>query len=302
MPDRTARVGIVIRTKNRPWFFRRALADVVAQDFDDWQVHVVNDGGPRDVVDAAIAALPADQRARVTVSHNDAPHGRSAAANEGVSALETEFVVLHDDDDLWHPSFLTRTTAWLDSHPDDIGVAVRTEIVYEEPDDSGGYAATERVLFWAQLDEISYSDLLVVNRMVPIGYLYRRDVHDEVGLYREDVHAAEDWEFNLRVAARHHIGFIDAEPLAFWMQRVDQMGELGNSMFALADEHIRYDRRIRDEALRAYVHEHGPGLPLFLAGLIRDTVRETVQQELDRRPSDLDRIRRRLRDPFRRRH
>ena len=107
------RVGIVVRTKNRPWFLRRSLRDVSGQDFGDWRVHIVNDGGDAAVVETAVAELAPHFAERVSMSHNPAPTGRSAAANQGVRTLETEFVVLHDDDDLWHPSFLSTTVGHL---------------------------------------------------------------------------------------------------------------------------------------------------------------------------------------------
>jgi cellulose synthase/poly-beta-1,6-N-acetylglucosamine synthase-like glycosyltransferase len=268
-------------------------------------VHIVNDGGNADDVDAAVAELAPDWRARVAVTHHSESHGRSAAANEGVRRLDTEFVVLHDDDDLWAPQFLSRAVAWLDAHPDDIGAVARTEIVYEaEGGAAGAFQEIGRAPFWEGMNEIRYSDLLQINRFVPIAYLYRRSLHDEVGPYREDIHAAEDWEFNLRAAAGHHIGFLGGEPAAFWMQRAGVTGELGNSMFALEDEHRRYDAQVRDDALRAYVSEFGPGLPLYLTRFIEvevaRIVREQVSAELDRRPSDLDRVRARLRRLFRR--
>jgi glycosyltransferase involved in cell wall biosynthesis len=307
VPGETPRVGIVVRTKNRPWFLRRALRDITAQDYASWSVHIVNDGGRADDVDAAVAELAPASRARVAVTHHPEPHGRSAAANEGVRRLGTEFLVLHDDDDLWAPSFLTHAVAWLDAHPDDVGVVAQTEIVYEAEQDGGSGAFHEigRAPFWEGMTEIRYSDLIQINRFVPIAYLYRRTLHDEVGPYREDIHAAEDWEFNLRTAAVHHIGFLAGDPLAFWMQRVGVGGELGNSMFALEDEHRRYDAQVRDDELRRYVARFGPGLPLYLTRFIEvevaRIVREQVSAELDRRPSDLDRVRGRLRRILRRR-
>jgi len=286
-----ARVGIVVRTKNRPRFLRRALADVAAQRFDDWQVHVVNDGGDATAVDDVIAALPEATRDRVLVTHHDTPRGRSAAANVGVGGLDTEFVVLHDDDDQWAPDFLHDTVAWLDVHPEDVGVMVRIDIVYEV-ERNGGYVEVDRARFWPQVNEITYSDLLQENRAVPIGYLYRRAIHAELGDYREDLHAVEDWEFYLRTTLKHHIGLLDGPPLAFWMQRVAARGEEGNSMFALADEHERYDKLVRDEALRAYVAEFGPGLPLYLTRYIQDEVQRQLAERRSVGAILLDRARR----------
>lgn len=298
MPDSSPRVGIVVRTKNRPWFLRRALADLGAQEYRAWRACVVNDGGDAAVVDEIIAELPPQDRARIEVIHNVVATGRSAAANRGVRVVDTEFVVLHDDDDLWHPAFLARTVDYLDAHPDEIGVVARTEIVYELPTPDGGFAEAGRGPFWADLHEITYLDLLEVNRWVPIGYLYRSVLHDRVGLYDESIHAAEDWDLGLRTLVRHRIGFIDGEPLAFWMQREGVQGELGNSMFALEEEHARYDAMIRDAALREYTATHGAGLALYLTRFIPDVtrriVREEIVRELDARPSDLQRLRRRF--------
>lgn len=274
-----ARVGVVVRTKNRPWFLRRALQDIAAQTFSDWRIHIVNDGGDAGPVHEAIAALPAHLRHRVAATDNPRATGRSAAANAGIRALDTEFVVLHDDDDLWHPAFLHRTVDHLDRTPGDVGVMVATEIVYETERD-GSFVEVGRAPFWRELTEITYTDLLQVNRAVPISYLYRRRLHDEVGYYREDLHAVEDWEFNLRTALRHHIGFLPGEPLAYWMQRRGVTGELGNSMFALAAEHDHYDRLVRDEALRSYVQENGAGLPLYLTHFIQTEIGRQLDERL----------------------
>lgn len=279
------RVGVAVRTKNRPSFLRRAIDDIAAQHYASWTAHIVNDGGDPSAVDSLVSELPVELRRRIRVSHNPEPTGRSAAANQAIRGLATEFVVLHDDDDLWHPGFLAATVAHLDAHSDDVGVMVRTEIVYErQVGDS--FVETGRAPFWPGLTEITYSDLLQVNRAVPISYLYRRSLHDEVGYYREDLHAVEDWEFNLRTTLRHHIGFLNGGPLAFWMQRVGVDGELGNSMYALAAEHEHFDRLVRDEALRAYVEQNGPGLALYLARYIQDE----VQRQLDERRGPGQRI------------
>lgn len=297
MPDSPARVGIVVRTKDRPLLLERTLTDLAAQEYPHWHAVIVNDGGDPGPLSQLVEALSPADRARISVINHAESMGRSAAANVGVIALDTEFVVLHDDDDLWHPRFLAGSVSWLDERSQDIGVVSRTEIVFERVE---GSLITElsRAPFWADMRQISYADLLQVNRFVPIAYVYRRSVHDEVGMYREDIHAAEDWEFNLRVASRHTIGFIDEEPRAFWMQRRSATGALGNSMFVLAQDHDYYDRLIRDEALRAFTAAHGDGLALYLARFVQDEVarqldeRQTIGQRV---VSKLRKLRRRFR-------
>jgi glycosyltransferase involved in cell wall biosynthesis len=267
-----ARVGIVVRTVDRPEFLARALADIGEQSFRDFTVIVVNDGGNRRSVDAVVTASSIADRA--TVYDSRSPGGRCAAANTGIGALDTEFVVIHDDDDLWHPEFLARTVAWLDQHPDDLGVGVATAIVYEERR-AGAWVETLRVPFWEGLDALRFIDLLEVNKAVPISLLYRRAVHDRVGDYDESLDAVEDWEFYLRVLAVGTLGFLGGEPLAFWTQRPGVSGADANSMFALEHLHARDDLAVRDRALREWVAANGAGLPLYLAEMERRLLAET---------------------------
>lgn len=271
-----SRVGIVVRTKDRPDFLARALTDIAAQTFSDWRAVVVNDGGDRGRVDAVVSASPSPER--VSVIDTVAPGGRCAAANAGIASLDTPYVVLHDDDDLWHASFLDRTAARLDDSSTEAGVGVATAILYEERR-GDRWVETGRVPFWKDLDALRFTDLLDVNRAVPISLLYRRSLHDEVGPYDETLDAVEDWEFYLRVLARNTIGFIGGEPLAFWTQRPGVGGMDGNSMYALEHLHDRDDLAVRDRELKAWAADNGLGLPLYLAAMekrIRDDVRAEI--------------------------
>ncbi|MDQ1083248.1 MULTISPECIES: glycosyltransferase family 2 protein [Microbacterium] len=278
----TERVGIVVRTRQRPDFLRRALADIGAQSFRDFRVVVVNDGGDAAEVDGVVDASGLDAVAVHRIAPGDG--GRCVAANVGVRDAGTEYVVLHDDDDRWHPDFLSRTVAWLDAHPSDAAVAVPTEIVYEEQR-GGAWTEVGRAPFWAGMQRISLTEMLSVNRAVPISVLYRRAVHDEVGWYDETLDAVEDWDLYLRILRAGEIGFLPGEALAYWTQRPDATGLDANSMFALTAEHAADDARVRDRALHEWVRREGTGLPLYLASLHAELlthIDETVERAVHR--------------------
>lgn len=293
------RVSVIIRTKDRPAFLARALNDIAAQTFTDWDVVVVNDGGDAESVLAEAAASPS--AARVRVIDSPLPGGRCVAANAGIREATGQYVVLHDDDDRWAPEFLAKTVAWLDEQPDDVGVMVSTAIVYEE-ERGGEWLEIERIPFWAGMSRLSLIELLEINRAVPISFLYRRSLHDLVGWYDETLDAVEDWDFYLRVATARSVGFISGEPLAMWTQRPRAVGADANSMFALDAQHARDDMIIRDRALAAWIEDNGPGLPLQIALVERrigDVLRSEVaalrgdfERELDARHPIWSRIRR----------
>lgn len=275
------RVSVIVRTKDRPAFLARALKDIAAQTFDDWEIIVVNDGGQQKAVHATVEA--SGTAGKTTVIDSPAPGGRCAAANAGIREASGEYLVLHDDDDLWHADFLRRTTAVLESSPSDAGVMVETEIIYEHAS-GDGWTETGRVPYWQGMTGVSFTSLLEVNRAVPISFLYRRAVHEEVGLYDESLDAVEDWDFYLRVTARHPIAFLSGTPLAFWTQRPTATGADGNSMFELAAEHTRDDLVVRDRALREWVAANGAGLPLYIAS-VEKRLRDEMIVRLDALPS-----------------
>lgn len=275
-----ARVAVVMRTKDRPVLVRRALRDVLAQSFTDWRLVVVNDGGDRGALEAVLAEVDAAGDDRIQVLHNETSIGMEAAANLGVAATESDYLVIHDDDDTWAPAFLARTVAHLDAYADDIAVAVRTEIVLERLDGTG-VVEIGREPFWADLSAITLVGLLRINRAVPISLLYRRSAHQLVGPFRADLAAVGDWEFNLRLVRAGHVAFLGEEPLAFWHQRREQLGVLGNSMYAAGAVHVHCDLQVREEALQSYATEHGIGLPLFLAHLV-DSRADELRDQLRR--------------------
>ena len=248
--SRMAKVSIVVRTKNRLSFLKRALADVAAQTFSDWDLLIINDAGDKAALDELYAGLDATLRAKITVWHLSVNIGRSAAAQYGLDAVTGEYLALHDDDDTWHPDFLQRCTRFLDSTPELAAVMARTEVVHEEPDGEGGWQESRREILTPEIHDMSLLELLVINKAVPIGCLYRINALRAIGGFDTTLPVVEDWELHLRLARQQPLGFIDGEPLAFWHQCKQAEGEQGNSMQTLADAHWIYDRRVRDAAMR----------------------------------------------------
>ncbi|OUZ07292.1 hypothetical protein BHE97_17480 [Aeromicrobium sp. PE09-221] len=274
-PDaQTPQVSIVVRTKDRPALLRRALRSITAQTFERWEAVIVNDGGDPTAVDLAIRELPEHHRQRVSALHSKTSRGRWVSANAGVLATSAPFLVLHDDDDTWDPEFLNLAVDYLDTHPERDGIVSRIEIVWEEEQD-GQLVATDRTMFQGQLSEPMLGDELLLNRFVPIGFLYRRSLHEELGLYDDQLPVVGDWDFNLKVLTRGPLEYLGDTPYAYWHQRRGHSGASGNSVIAASGDHKRFDALVRDQALRRYINEYGPGLPLYLSKFIETQLRET---------------------------
>ncbi|WP_230854830.1 glycosyltransferase family 2 protein [Arthrobacter terrae] len=260
-----ATVAIIMRTKNRSLLLDRGIRDVLNQTYTDWTLLIINDGGPSRPVDSIVAKHAGEAQARIQVLHNSSSMGMEAASNLGIRATESTYIAIHDDDDQWRPDFLQSTVDCLIASGGQ-GVMVRTDIVYERIiGDRIEVVGRER--FAADITEITLFDLLRHNRGVPISFLYRRSVHDQIGFYDESLPAVGDWEFHLRFASRFSIGFIDGEARAYWNQRREATGDMGNSFTARSDDHRKYDLLVREQYLKAYVETHGVGALLYLTKL-----------------------------------
>ena len=267
-------VGIVVRTRDRADFLRRALTSITGQSFESWTAVIVNDGGDPVVVDGIVAEVSKSDQSKIVTVHHETPRGRWQSANAGVLATSTPLLVLHDDDDTWHTTFLERAVDYLNKNPTRGAVVSRIEIVWERR--SGvGFEQVSREIFQADATDPLLSEQLLFNRFVPIGFLYRRRLHQELGLYDESIPVVGDWAFTMRVLAKEPLEYLGDEPLAYWHQRLDPRGVDGNSVRAAGDDHRRFDARIRDDALREYVEQNGAGLPLYLTKYIDDRLRQT---------------------------
>jgi glycosyltransferase involved in cell wall biosynthesis len=260
-----ARVAVVTRTKNRAILLERAIHSVLEQKFHDWTHVIVNDGGDAEEVNRVLAPNLDAYRGRVVVINNPASVGMEAASNIGIRACPSEFVVIHDDDDSWEPDFLVRCVEFMDSTNKPQldcqygGVVTHSLRVIEEMDGQD-VRRVEAEPFNAWMSSISLFRLAAGNTFPPISFLFRRDVWEEVGCFREELPVLGDWDFHLRVCARYEIGLIP-ELLANYHHRATiQSGDYGNTVFVADAKHRAYENLYRNELLRRDLETGKTGL------------------------------------------
>ncbi|MDO5672164.1 MAG: glycosyltransferase family 2 protein [Actinomycetaceae bacterium] len=280
-------VSIITRTKNRPVLLKRALESVAKQSFTDYTQVVVNDAGDLAPVQALIDAMEEGARSRVRLIDNPVSSGREAAMNIGLEALDATaapYFAIHDDDDSWEADFLERTVKYLDEHPQDVAVSVRTDLIHEVVEGEAIREVNREILAGA-VTQMSLIETLIQNYAPPISQLLRRVIADEVGHWDGRLPVLADWEFNLRMLSKGPMGFIDGAPLAHWHHRTTLDEDLGNSIVTDATSHNSYNVTIRDDYLRAALR---PGqladlsTPLLIAELYRRLSEQSAHQYADR--------------------
>jgi len=259
-----ARVRIVMRTHDRPTLLARALDDLLAQSYRGWDLIVLNHRGDRAALDAVLQDRAQGFPHHWAVVDTDHPIGRDAIIGLGLDDSNAEYIAIHDDDDTWAADFLRSTVAWLDQHPDQVAVAVPTDIVKERIDEDG-IVVLDQQSIRPPFGRISLFDLILAAHIPPIGLLYRRAAIEAIGGFDDSLSVLGDWDVMLRLAGSGPIGYLEGETLAFWRQRPLSEGALANSVIGDLDLHRQTDRELRDRALREYVERNGIGGLLFVA-------------------------------------
>ena len=205
-----SKVAVITRSKDRPVFLKRAMQSVLSQTFRDWIHVIVNDGGNPSTVDALVAFHADAYDGRVRVIHHGESKGMQNASNAGLDAVDAEYVVIHDDDDSWEPEFLRATTGFLDARDPESpvrGVVTQSNQVTEEILVSGQLKQLARKPYYPFM-EVGLKDMLRRNLFPPIAFLYRRDVHEKIGRFRQEFDVLGDHDFNLRFLRHFEIAVL----------------------------------------------------------------------------------------------
>ena len=107
------RASIVVPAYDTLATLPETVASLLAQEFDDFEVIVVDDGSPDAVADWVLEQR--DPRLHLVRQAN---RGLAGARNGGIAAARGEYVGFCDGDDLWEPGKLARHVAHLDARPE----------------------------------------------------------------------------------------------------------------------------------------------------------------------------------------
>jgi alpha-1,6-rhamnosyltransferase len=166
-------VSVIIPVYNAEAFLVEALASVFAQDYEPFEVIVVDDGS----TDRSGAVAQADRRVRYLRQEN---RGAAEARNAGASHASGELFAYVDADDSVPPYKLRLQAGYLVEHPEVSAVLGRQEWVDPPP----GLA---RDVVWGDLDGIPLMSMVV-----------RADVVRQVGPFH-DASWGEDMDFLIRL-------------------------------------------------------------------------------------------------------
>jgi glycosyltransferase involved in cell wall biosynthesis len=197
---------VIVPTKNRRSLLCEALASVRALDGPDLDLElIVADNGSTDDTEAVAGRFGA----RFIRIHTP---GAAAARNAGMRAATGEYLAFLDDDDVWLPGHLRPQIEMLRLRPG-LAAAVGQVVNCDS-------LLVSRSRPWPESLPADGDLVASFLRLCPqIGAtVVRSSVRDTVGYLDEALLSDEDWDWHLRLALRHGIGFV-AAPCVLFRQR-----------------------------------------------------------------------------------
>lgn len=191
-------ISVIMPAFNAEDHIAEALASVYAQSVQDVEIIVINDGSTDGTAELVRRDFP---DVRVISTSNG---GVARARNRGIAEARGEFVAFLDADDIWLPGKLEAQLNRFREHD-------RVMMVFTESRtfDASGIRA----------NPFSKRDMLMKGDLVKCIFLHsfvgtptvmvRRTVFSDVGVFEEDLVAAEDDNLWMRIAERHEVELID---------------------------------------------------------------------------------------------
>jgi glycosyltransferase involved in cell wall biosynthesis len=215
-------VSVIIPAYNASVFLSATLRSVLAQDYPNFELWVVDDGSTDGTAAIVEAFARGDDRVNLLRQRNG---GVAAARNLGIAAARGEFVAPLDADDLWEPRALS---LWVDRF---LACSARVGVVYgwsldvDEDDDrlTGGFHA-------ARIRGRVLGTLLVHNFLGNASAtMIRRSALLEIGGYDATLRdrraqGCEDWDLYLKLAERWEFDIVP-EFLVRYRKPIESMSQ-----------------------------------------------------------------------------
>jgi O-antigen biosynthesis protein len=201
------KVTVAMPAFNAAAYIDEAVESVLAQDFDEFEVAIVDDGSTDDTWSRLRKYA---KHPHVRLFRNRRNLGAGRTRNRLVSLAHGEYVTPCDADDLLLPGALKRLSGYLDAHPR-IG-AVYGDILELMTDRA---RIVTRPPMICGKDHRSTWDF-IENAVNHAGSMIRKSLIAEVGGYDESVYSVDDWSLWLKLAEVTRFHYLRGEIYYVW--------------------------------------------------------------------------------------
>jgi len=203
MYARQLKISIIIPTKNAERYLDEALDSIELQDYANYEVIVI-DGYSTDHTKQIASQYKNLQFYRAT------PNGEPDAINRGMSVATGDVVAFLDPDDVYLKGCFKAVNANFGVNPNSKWLYGKGKII-----DQQGYETRSIVSTAKSMVKYSYKALMCVDFICQPTVFIRREVWDDCGNFRTDLHYSFEYDYWLRLGQKYEPCFVDRY-LAAW--------------------------------------------------------------------------------------
>ena len=192
-------VSIVMPTFNRRDVIGAAIASVVSQTVESWELVIIDDGSSDDTASLVEGWIEREPRIRFLRQGN---LGVSAARNAGIAVAVGDLIAFLDTDNTWMPDYLRASLAALDGSP----AAMSHTVVRVEQERSIEYVGRRT----------TREELLQGRNVIDLNALIvRRSLLIEIGGFDANLSRWVDYDLVLRLLSRAEAVFVPMLGVAY---------------------------------------------------------------------------------------
>lgn len=204
--------SVVISVYNKEKYIAKTLESVLNQNFNDFEVVILNDGST-DNSEAEILKFN-DPRIRYFSQENS---GASAARNFTIKQAQTNLIALMDADDYWYPFYLEEQNRLVNKFPQHSVFATATEVNRNGKTFKNSYSIKTIGNTATVVDYFEASQLDSV--LLSISTVIKKDVFEAVGWYNPEIKSGEDTDLYVRIGLKYPVVFSPKVCATYFMKK-----------------------------------------------------------------------------------
>ncbi|KKT90134.1 MAG: hypothetical protein UW92_C0043G0005 [Candidatus Jorgensenbacteria bacterium GW2011_GWA2_45_13] len=188
-------VSVIMPTNRESLEIKEAVQSVLNQTFQDFELIVVNDGGPREIQNT-VESFRSNKIRYFRLDHRAGP---GAARNQGILEALGKYLAYLDDDDVYYPHHLETLVGLLKESQSKFGYTNMVKIIGSL--NQGRFKPNRTDTVW----DVPFDRGTMVSRayMGTNTVLHEKGILEEIGLFNEKLFPGEDEDLWIRCAARY---------------------------------------------------------------------------------------------------
>jgi glycosyltransferase involved in cell wall biosynthesis len=225
------KISVVMPVYNCAQYLEEALASLLIQTFDDFEILAINDGSTDDSLKILEKYAKIDSRLKILSQKNS---GIVKALNRGIKESRADYIARMDGDDISFPNRFTDQVKILDADPEVVLVAGNFEVIDQ---------ASEFLYRGLVVPDNDYLQraFYLRNAIAHGSVMFRKSVVQRIGGYSDKCGPTEDLELWMRLLKEGDFAATDS-PVYKW--RMNQGGlTLSNNAESIRQSQLHIEKR-----------------------------------------------------------